>query len=42
MKIKHQLELLYFQVDEGLDTISNFHIIIIIYRSFNVKIFWKI
>jgi hypothetical protein len=45
MKIKHQLELLYFQVDEGLvcmDIVSTFHIIIIIfYRSFNVKIFWK-
>jgi hypothetical protein len=45
MKIKHQLELLYLQVDEGLvcmDIVSTFHILVIIYQSFNVKIFWKI
>jgi hypothetical protein len=45
MKVKHQLELLYFQVHEGLvcmDTISTFHILVIIYQSFNVKVFWKI
>jgi hypothetical protein len=45
MKTKHQLDLLYFQVDEGLmrmDIVSTFHIIVIIYQSFNVKIFWKI
>jgi hypothetical protein len=42
MKIQHQLKLLYFQVDEDLvcmDMVSNFHHIIIIYQSFNVKIF---
>jgi hypothetical protein len=42
---KHQLELLYFQVDEGLvcmHIVSTFHIIIIIYQRFNVNIFWKI
>jgi hypothetical protein len=42
MKIKHQLELLYFQVDEGLvcmDIISTFDILVIIYQSFNVKVF---
>jgi hypothetical protein len=45
MKVKHQLELLYFQVDKGLicmDIVSTFHIIIIIYQSSNVKIFCKI
>jgi hypothetical protein len=45
MKVKHQLELLYFQVDEGLvcmDVVSTFHILVIIYQSFNVKVFWKI
>ncbi len=45
MKIKHQLELLYFQVDGGLmcmDIISTFHILVINYQSFNVKFFWKI
>jgi hypothetical protein len=44
MKVKHQLELLYFQVDEGLvsmDIIWTFHILIIIYQGFNVKLFWK-
>jgi hypothetical protein len=42
MKIKHQLELVYLQVDEGLmcmDIVSTFHILVIIYQSFNVKIF---
>jgi hypothetical protein len=42
MKVKHQLELLYFQVDEGLvrmEIVLTFHIIVIIYQSFNVKIF---
>jgi hypothetical protein len=45
MKVKHQLKLLYFQVDKGLmwiNIISTLHIIIIIYQSFNVKLFWKI
>jgi len=45
MKTQHQLELLYSQVDEGLvcmDIVSTFHILVIIYRSFNGKIFWKI
>jgi hypothetical protein len=45
MKVKHQLKLLYFQVDKGLvcvDIVSTFHVIIIIYQSFNVKEFWKI
>jgi hypothetical protein len=45
MKVKHQLELLYFEVDEGLvcmDIVSTFHILVIIYQSFNVKVFWKI
>ncbi len=45
MKVKHQLELLYFQVDKGLmymDIVSTFHIIVIIVQSFNVKVFWKI
>jgi hypothetical protein len=44
MKVKHQLKLLSFQVDKGLvsmDIISTFHIIVIIYQSFNVKVFWK-
>jgi hypothetical protein len=45
MKTKQQLELLYLQVDEGLmcmDIVSTFHILVIIYQSFNIKIFWKI
>jgi len=45
MKIKHQLGLLYFQVNEGLvcmDIVLTFHILVIVYQSFNVKIFWKI
>jgi hypothetical protein len=45
MKVTHQLELLYFQVDEGLvcmGIVSTFHILIIIYINFNVKVFWKI
>jgi hypothetical protein len=45
MKVQHQLELLYFQVDEDLvcmDMISTFHYLVIIYQSFNVKVFWKI
>jgi hypothetical protein len=44
MKVKHQLKLLYFQVDKGLVfmyIISTFHIIVPIYQSFNVKVFWK-
>jgi hypothetical protein len=44
MKVKHELKLLYFQVDEGLvcmDIVSTFHIIVIIYQNFNVKICWK-
>jgi hypothetical protein len=42
MKVKHQLELLYFQVDEDLlcmDIISTFHILVIIYQNCNVKVF---
>jgi hypothetical protein len=45
MKVKHQLKLLYFQVDKilmSIDIVSTFHIIIIVYQSFNVKVFWKI
>jgi hypothetical protein len=45
MKVKHQLELPYLQVDEGLmcmDIVSTFHISVITYQSFNVKVFWKI
>jgi hypothetical protein len=33
MKVKHQIELLYFQVEKGLvciDIVSTFHIIVII------------
>jgi hypothetical protein len=44
MKVTYQLELLYFQVDESLacmDMVSKFHILVIIYQSFNVKVFWK-
>jgi hypothetical protein len=44
-EVKHQLELLYFQVDEGLvcmDIVSTFHILIITYQSFNAKVFWTI
>jgi hypothetical protein len=44
MKVQHQLELLCFQVDEDLmcmDMISTFYYLIIIYDSFNVKVFWK-
>jgi hypothetical protein len=42
MKVKHQLKLVYVQVDEGIvcmDIVSTFHILIIIYQSFNVKVF---
>ncbi len=42
MKVKHQLEFLYFQVDEGLmcmDIVPIFHILVIVYQSFNVKVF---
>jgi hypothetical protein len=42
MKRKHQLELLYLEVDEGLmcmGIVSTFHILIIIYQSINIKIF---
>jgi hypothetical protein len=45
MKVQHQLEILCIQVYEGLvcmDIISTFHILLIIYQIFNVKIFWKI
>jgi hypothetical protein len=45
MKAKHQIELLYYQVEKGLvcmDIISTFHIIVIIYQNFDVKLFWKI
>jgi hypothetical protein len=44
MKVQHQLELLYFQVDEELmcmDMISTFHYLVIIYQSFNIKVSWK-
>jgi hypothetical protein len=42
MKVKHQLELLYFRVDESLkcmDIVLTFLILIILYQSFNVKVF---
>jgi hypothetical protein len=45
MKIKHQLELLYFQVDKALmcmNTTSTFQIMVIIYQRVNVKVYWKI
>jgi len=45
MKVKHQLELLYFQVHESLkciDIVLTFFILVIIYQSFNLKIFSKI
>jgi hypothetical protein len=45
MKAKHQIELLYYQVEKDLvcmDIISTFHIVVIIYQNFNVKLFWKI
>jgi hypothetical protein len=45
MKVQHQLEWLYFQVDEDLvcmDMISTFHYLVIIYQIFNLKISWKI
>jgi hypothetical protein len=45
MKVRHQFKLLYFQVDKGImcmDIISTFHIIIIIYQSFNVIFILKI
>jgi hypothetical protein len=41
MKAQHQLEILYFQVDEGIvcmDIVSTFHILIIIYQSFSKSI----
>jgi hypothetical protein len=44
MKVQHQIELLYFQLDEDLVCmymISTFHYLIIIYQTFNVKISWK-
>ncbi len=42
MKVQHQLELLYFQVDEDpmcMDMVSTFHYLIIIFQSFNVEVF---
>jgi len=42
MNLGFQLKLLYFQVDESLiniNVISTFHIIVIIYQSFDVKYF---
>jgi hypothetical protein len=42
MKVKHQIKLLYFQVDVGLvciNIVSTFHILVIIYQIFNVKLF---
>jgi hypothetical protein len=45
MKVKHLLELLYFQVDKDLacmNIISTFHIIIIIYQGLNIKVYGKI
>jgi hypothetical protein len=45
MKVKHQVELLYFQVDKDLmcmNIISTFHIIVIIYQSYNIKVYEKI
>jgi hypothetical protein len=44
MKIKHQLELLYFQVDKTLmrmNIVSTFQIMVIIYQCVNVKVCWK-
>jgi hypothetical protein len=44
MKIQHQLESLYFQIDEDLmfmDMISTFHYLIIIHQSFNLKVSWN-
>jgi hypothetical protein len=44
MKIKHQLELLYFQVDKTvmqMSIVSTFHSVVIIYQSVNVKVCWK-
>jgi hypothetical protein len=41
MKAQHQLEILYFQVDEGIvcmDIVSTFRILIIIYQSFSKSI----
>jgi hypothetical protein len=45
MKVKHQLELLYFQADKILmyiSILSIFHIMFIIYQNVNVKVCWKI
>jgi hypothetical protein len=45
MKVKHQLELLYFQGDEDrmcMDIVSIFHILVIIYQNLNVKVVCKI
>jgi hypothetical protein len=42
MKLRHQLQLLYFQANKGvvcMDIVQNFHIIVTIYQSFNVKVF---
>jgi hypothetical protein len=42
MTLGFQLNLLYFQVDESLiniNVVSTFHIIVIIYQSFDVKYF---
>ncbi len=44
MKVKHQLQLLYFQVDKDLicmNIISTFHIIVIIYQSLIYKYMGK-
>jgi hypothetical protein len=44
MKVKHQLQLLYFQVDKNLicmNIISTFHIIVIIYQSLIYKYMGK-
>ncbi len=42
MKLTHQLQLLYFQVDKSvvcMDIVQNFHTIVTIYQSFDIKIF---
>jgi hypothetical protein len=46
MEVKYQIEIvMYFEVGKDLmcmNIISTFHIIVIIYQSFNIKIYIKI
>jgi hypothetical protein len=45
MKIEHQLELFYFQIDKALmcmNTISTFHIMVIVCQRVNVNVYSKI